>query len=199
MEMQKTLTFVEKGEDFLEYKREQLIYEIKSLWTDYKEKRRRFFKIAKKAFIKLNQNYKEMNKKEVMMVSKTSKLQFEPILNLNFMKKVGIIVPQINYELRQEERLPSYSFGTTSHYLDELIDILKLFFEELILLAETEDVLLKFAFSFRKINRRIHALKDNRIPKLKSDIQKVEGILEELERESFVRLKKTKELIEKKK
>ena len=61
--------------------------------------------------------------------------------------------------------------------------------------AELEDIMLKFAFNFKKIDRRINALKNIIIPNLQSDIKTIKDILEEIEREEYVRLKITKNKI----
>ena len=61
--------------------------------------------------------------------------------------------------------------------------------------AEIEDIMLKFAFNFKKIDRRINALKNIIIPNLQSDIKTIKDILEEIEREEYVRLKITKDKI----
>jgi len=55
--------------------------------------------------------------------------------------------------------------------------------------------LLKVALSFKKINRRINGLKNVIITRLGSNIKQIKEILEEIERENYVRLKKTKDLI----
>jgi len=148
--------------------------------------------------IKLNQSYKEMGKQNFSLISKLSKVQYKPEINIKYKKKIGLILPQINYKLVSEDYLPSYAFQNTSHFLDDLIILLKLFFENLIIMAEKEDMILKFSFNFKKINRRINGLKNLIIPNLISDIKKIKEILEENERENFVRLKKIKEIINKK-
>ena len=106
--------------------------------------------------IKLNQSYKEMGKQNFSLISKLSKVQYKPEINIKYRKKIGLILPQINYKLVSEDNLPSYAFQNTSHFLDDLIILLKLFFENLIIMAEKEDMILKFSFNFRKINRRIN-------------------------------------------
>ena len=148
--------------------------------------------------IKLNQSYKEMGKQNFSLISKLSKIQYKPEINIIYKKKIGLILPQINYKLVSEDNLPSYAFQNTSHFLDDLIILLKLFFENLIIMAEKEDMILKFSFNFKKINRRINGLKNLIIPNLITDIKKIKEILEENERENFVRLKKIKEIINKK-
>ena len=59
----------------------------------------------------------------------------------------------------------------------------------------TEDLMLKHALNFKKINRRINGLKNVIIPRLKLNVKRVRAVLEETERESFVRLKKIKDII----
>ncbi|MFX1572947.1 MAG: V-type ATP synthase subunit D [Promethearchaeota archaeon] len=191
----KKLDFVTKGESFLEYKEEQLMQQIKTLWSDFKLSQKNFFVLYKKALSKLYETYQEMGKRQVVMINNINIIQFKPFIDINYRKKIGILLPYINFELKQEEQLPAYSFENTSHHLDELIVILKEFFESLIVFAEKEDILLKLTLNLKKISRRISGLKNVIKPQLISDIKTIKEILEELERESFVRLKKTKSLI----
>lgn len=169
--------------------------QIKTLWSDFKLSQKNFFVLYKKALSKLYETYQEMGKRQVVMINNINIIQFKPFIDINYRKKIGILLPYINFELKQEEQLPAYSFENTSHHLDELIVILKEFFESLIVFAEKEDILLKLTLNLKKISRRISGLKNVIKPQLISDIKTIKEILEELERESFVRLKKTKSLI----
>lgn len=198
MKLQKKLNFALKGENFLEYKREQLIQQIRKLWLDYTRSRNKFLAIFRKSMIKLNQTYKEMGKRDFILISGISKIQMKPVINIKYVKELGIFNPKIDYSLMHKQQLPAYSFEYTSHFLDDLIILLKEFFERLIVLAEKEDYLLKNAMNYKKINRRLNGLKNIIIPKLEFDIKDIKGKLEEIDRESFVRLKKTKDLIYKK-
>lgn len=146
----------------------------------------------------LHLTYEEMGKNELILVSKLSRIQFKPKIEIFHLKKAGILFPQIKYELIQEEKLPAYTFENTSHYLDDLLYTLKDFFNSLIQFSEIEDLLLKHAINFKKINRRINGLKNLIIPRLKLNIKKIKEILEEIERENYIRLKKTKDIIIKK-
>ncbi len=193
--MKKKLIFAIKGENFLEYKREQLIVQIKQFWSEYKLYKNKFLDLYKNALYKLYQTYKEMGKIQVNLISKISRIQHKPLIKIKYKKSFGIIVPDIKYEIIQEGHLPAYSFENTSHNCDDLIIILKELFETMIQFAEREDLMLKVALNFKKINRRINGLKKKIIPELELDIKKINAILEEIERENFVRLKKTKDLI----
>ncbi len=195
MSLQKRLTFAVKGENFLKFKLEQIIFEIKKNWDNYLKQREIFLKLYKDTMIKLNQTYKEMGKREFNSISKLSKIQYNPKIAINYIKKIGTLVPIIDYELIREELLPAYSFENTSHYLDDLIILLIKFFQSLIIVAQSEDLLLKLSLTFKKINRRINGLKNVIIPELQIDIKKIKAVLEEIERENYVRLKNTKNLI----
>jgi len=197
MSLQKRLTFAVKGENFLKFKLEQIIFEVKKNWENYLKQREIFLKLYKDTMIKLNQTYKEMGKREFNSISKLSKIQYNPKIAVNYIKKIGTLVPIIDYELIREELLPAYSFENTSHSLDDLIILLMKFFESLIIVAQSEDLLLKLSLTYKKINRRINGLKNVIIPELQIDIKKIKAVLEEIERENYVRLKNTKNLITK--
>ena len=198
LNLQKRLNFASKGASFLELRREQLILQIRHIWKDYVELRKDFLSLFKTSLKILNSTYEEMGKNELYLISNLSRIQYTPKIEIQYKKKVGITIPQIQYELVQEEKLPAYTFENTSHYLDDLIRTLKIFFNKIIQFSEIEDSLLKHAIQYKKINRRINGLKNMIIPKLKSDIKQIKEILEEIDRESYIRLKKTKDLIIKK-
>lgn len=189
------MAFAIRGESFLEFRREQLIFQIKKLWEEYVIRRREFLSSFKESLNFLNLSYKEIGKNELSLISKLSRIQYKPKTEVSYLKKAGITIPQIQYELIQEEKLPAYTFENTSHYLDDLINVLKTFFKETIQFSEIEDLILKYAINFKKVNRRINGLKNVIIPNLKMNIKQIKEILEEIERENYVRLKKTKDLI----
>ncbi|MFX1239513.1 MAG: V-type ATP synthase subunit D [Promethearchaeota archaeon] len=196
--LRKKLQFALRGKNFLEFKRELLIMQIKNNFEKYKKLRSDFFSLFREIMLKLNQTYKEMGKNNLNLISQISTIQYKPRVNVGIVKELGVSLTRMKYKLIQQEKLPAYSFDNTSQYLDELIILLKIFFETMIFLAEKEDLMIKYAFDFKKIDRRINGLENIIIPELQMDVKKIRKILEELERESFVRLKKTKYLINKK-
>ena len=196
--LEKKLALAEKGATFLEFKREQLISQIKSKHQEYQYKMRDFLEIIKKSFICMNEAYKEMGKRDVALISNLSKIQYKPTINVKFTKDIGISYQKIEYDLNRIGKLPAYSFENTSRFMDDLMPLLEEFFELMINFAEFEDLFFSLAFNLKKLNRRITGLKTQVIPSLSDDVKKIKGILEEMDRENFVRLKKTKDLIEKK-
>ncbi len=135
-----------------------------------------------------------MGKNELNLISKLSRIQYKPRINIQTIKKMGIIVSQIEYEIFEEEKLPAYTFENTSHYIEDLIKSLKELLEWICKFSEIEDLILKVSINFKRINRRINGLKNIIIPKLRLNIKQIKEILEEIEREQYVRLKKLKQL-----
>ena len=195
MGLTKRLNFAVKGETFLEFKREQLMFRIKQIWNEYNEIRSNFLSLFKQSLVKLNQTYKEMGKYNLKLISKLSIIQYKPIIDIQYKRRAGILISQVKSKLSQAEILPAYTFENTSHYLDDLIQILKQLFGVLIEFSEIEDLLIKYSFNFKKVNRRINGLKNIIVPRLKVNIKKIKEVLEEIEREGYIRLKKTKDLI----
>lgn len=195
IKLEKKIKFASKGKQYLEFKREKLIKEIKKIWPKYIEKREKVLTLFKKSLLKLNRSYMDMGKKQFEIISMISKIQFEPTIKLQFKKKIGGYITKLDYNSHNEGSLPPFAFNDTSQHIDELMVNLRTLFLQIIGLAELENKMIKYAFNFQKINRRINGLKNIIIPKLEVDIQKIKVMLEELERENFIRLKKTKDII----
>jgi len=195
MSLQKRLSFAVKGESFLEFRREQLIFQINELWNNYNTLRKEFLALYNSSLKYLNQTYEEMGKNNLKMISKLSKIQYKPRIKLTNIKKMSVLITQVKYEITEEEKLPAYTFENTSHYIEDLIMTLKNLLDCISRFSEVEDLILNVSFTFKRINRRINGLKNIIIPKLKVDIKKIKEILEENERENFIRLKTVKKLI----
>lgn len=171
---------------------------IEETWPEYQSRRKSFLNYYRKILLKLNKVYEKMGKRALNLISKFSSIHYNPKIDINYSKEKGIIIPKIDFKWK-EKNLPPYSFDTTTIHLDILIDMLKKFMLQIIAFAESENIMHKAGFDYEKVNRRINGLKNVILPDLELDIKKIKGILEEVERENFVRLKKTKDLLKKSK
>ncbi|MBY9002804.1 MAG: V-type ATP synthase subunit D [Candidatus Lokiarchaeota archaeon] len=198
MNLQKKLNFAIKGAKFLELKREQLMDQIKNHWKNYIRSRDIYYQLYRESLIKLHESYKEMGKRDLVLISEMSRIQYKPVVNIRQVKKLGMTTSEIKFNLDTTQKLPAYSFENSSHFLDSLVLKRREFFDALIIFAEQEDILINYALNLKKINRRINGLKNNIIPSFTLDIKLIRGMIEEIDRENFVRLKKTKDLIKKK-
>ena len=198
MSLQKKLSFAIKGEKFLELKREQLMDQIKQYWNTFIKNRDNFYQLYRESLIKLHESYKEMGKRDLVLISEMSRIQYKPVVNIRQVKKLGMTISEIDYSLNSNNKLPAFSFENSSHFLDDLILKGREFFDALIKFAVQEDILINYALNFKKINRRINGLKNNITPSLKLDIKLIREVLEEIDRENFVRLHSIKNKILKK-
>lgn len=147
----------------------------------------------------LNQTYKEMGKRDVELISSISKIQYNPILDISYVKEENLTVPKLMFKLDKEGKLPAYGFENTSHFLDDLLNKSIEFINKLLEIAEKEHLIVKNVMSFKKINRRLNGLNNSIIPELQLEIRRIKDKLGEIDRENYIRLKKTKDLIIKKK
>ena len=145
-----------------------------------------------KAYNKLLQSYMHYGKPKIQTLAEINKIHFEPVVDITFKQFLGINTPTIKLDLLEKEQLPSYSFQDTPISFDDTIDRVKDLFKELISFAEYDYIVYHFAFNYQKIQRRINALEDIMIPRLENEIHYIGKILDDLEREEFIDLKKLK-------
>ncbi|MBD3186545.1 V-type ATP synthase subunit D [Candidatus Bathyarchaeota archaeon] len=199
MNLQERLHFANQGREFLDYKRQELILEIKKRWTSYLETREEFSRIFKKSLKALNGVYMKFSKSSMVLLSQVMKGQRSVSVKVHQVKDVGVKIPKIRHEQVIRNQLPSYAHSSSPVELDRLIDeILPEFISIMLQHAEKEDIMLKFAHNFKNLNRRMNSLKFIIIPELEQQIKRIKTLLEEYERENFVRFKKTKDMIERK-
>ena len=87
MALNKRLNFAVKGENFLKFKLEQIMIEVKENWKNYVRNREIFIELYKETMIKLNNTYEEMGKRNFKLISNLSKLQFKPKIDIKYIKK----------------------------------------------------------------------------------------------------------------
>jgi V/A-type H+-transporting ATPase subunit D len=110
---------------------------------------------------------------------------------------MGVRVPII--EMDKAERTVirrGYGFVDTSSKLDEACWKMEQTLAMIVRLAEVEETVRKLAIEVEKTKRRVNALEYIVIPRLKATVKYIRMRLDEIERESFTRLKKIKALLE---
>ena len=197
--LQKNLDFAEKGKKFLEFKREQIIFQIKKYWNLYISYRKEFIDLYRRIIIKYNLAYGDIGWQNMNLISNLGKAVFTPLIRIKYEKFIGNTISKIELELMQEKKFPFYSFQDTNYHIDDLTNpLLKDFFNCFLLFAEIEDTILQFAINFKKLNRRINGLEKKIIPNIKFEMKQIKEILDGIEQEKFIRFKKIKEFIIKK-
>jgi len=80
-------------------------------------------------------------------------------------------------------------------FLDAEMVYIEKAIETIILIANIENAIFRLAKELEQVQRQINALKNVIIPNLEKNIKTIKSILEERDREEFVRLKYFKEVI----
>jgi V/A-type H+-transporting ATPase subunit D len=195
LKLRRRVKLADKGHRLLKEKRDALISEFMVVIKEYKDARNKVEENLKVAFNNLLMAEVLLGSRDLEQISRVTLRD----IDLNFTTKhiMGVSVPIMNVEnviRRVNER--GYGFLSTNAKLD---DAAKDFEESILLivkLAEIEESVRRIAEEVEKTKRRVNALEYIVIPRLKATIKHIEMRMEEIERESFLRLKKIKASLE---
>ena len=195
LKLKRRVKLADKGHRLLKEKRDALISELMVVIKKYRDAREKVEEHLKSAFENLLMAEVLLGVRDIEQISGITSRDMQ----LNFMTKnvMGVSVPimEVDHLVRRiNER--GYGFLSTNAKLD---DATKSFEESLTLivkLAEVEESVRSIAQEVEKTKRRVNALEYIVIPRLKATIKHIEMRMEEIERESFLRLKKIKATLE---
>ncbi len=194
MKMKSSLEFARKGHELLDKKHTVLIQEMLKL----NSKAAKIQVDIENDFLKSFQSFKEatltMGSGNIEELAYSMKL--EPEYNILFHSVMGVEIPDIKYE--KEELSLEYSFYKTTTAYDEANKNMRNMRYLIYELAEIQTAVFKLAEEIKKTQKRVNALGKIQIPKYEEIVKEIEETLAEKEREDFFRLKKVKDLKEKK-
>lgn len=110
---------------------------------------------------------------------------------------MGIPIPSVIFTITEAK--PSYGFVNTSVALDIAVKKFHSALNYAGKLAELENAVFRVVEEIRRTQRRVNALKYVLIPWHENAIKFIMSVLEERDREEFVRAKKVKRMIERRK
>jgi V/A-type H+-transporting ATPase subunit D len=120
-------------------------------------------------------------------------LQKEPAIQLDTRNIMGVVVPKITAESVQKKMYErGYGIIGTSAAIDEAAEAYERLVDKIVLAAEVETALLRLVDDIESTKRRVNALEYKVIPDINETIRFIGFALEEMDRESIVRLKKLK-------
>ncbi len=179
----------QKGHGLLKKKRDSLIRTFFELIKDYK---------TLKADVQrsLDEAYEELRVAQAVSgVNRVKSLAFSTneTCNVSFTTRnlMGVQVAELSIDEKENGLnvsllgLSQYVENARKNYVQLLPTLLKL--------AEIENTIFKLADEIVKTKRRVNALEYIKIPELVAVEKNIKAQLAEMERESFIRLKKTKE------
>ncbi len=188
LELKKDLELVYSGAQILEEKRNILLKEIISLLDKVEEEREKLNKSVRQSYQHLIKAFMESGQEQLR---KEAALPiFHGQLHVYEKSFIGILVPKINYELK-EVRFPLNCSGETLFlevarvsFMDTTRDILAL--------AEIEFKAWRLADELKKTVVRVNALQKYYVPEYTKAIKKTTASLEEVEREFLLVIKSRK-------
>jgi V/A-type H+-transporting ATPase subunit D len=187
----KTLKLAESGLGILERKRDVLIRESRRFEYDARKLREKVTSALAEAFRSFREANATMGSETVanIALATSSKANFV----LDHRSIMGVTVPIARFQ-KDKEAKPDYGFGGTRVSLDrafrEFYDLLDLIAQ----LAEIEGALFQISNEIQKTQKRVNALKYVSIPTYSETVKLIELVLEEREREEFVRTKIAKRM-----
>jgi len=141
-------TFLVKGKELLEIKKEQLLVKVWKIYREYQEKREIIKEKLQKSYYYLNNSYQKVGKIKIELLSQFNRIYFQTLIDMDFVNEMGIIVPKIK-PLIHETNFPAYSLIDTPIDMDRLSRLMKEIFNQIIELAEIDSMLYHFAFYFK--------------------------------------------------
>lgn len=191
----KTLKIAESGHDVLEKKRDVLIRELRHFAYDAKKLREEILPVLARAFQSLRDAKVTMGPETVENVALSSSSKVN--IDLDHRSIMGVTVPIVKFP-KEKDVKPDYGFAQTSASLDRAFKDFYSIIKIIAQLAETEGIVFQIANDIRKTQKRVNALKYVFIPRYSETVKHIELVLEEKEREEFVRMKMAKKIVLKK-
>jgi len=195
LKLRRKVKLADRGHRLLKEKRDALISEFMVVIRKYKDARKRVEENLKVAFYNLLMVEVLLGSRDLEQISGITLRD----IKLDFMTKniMGVSVPIMkvdNLIRRVHER--GYGFLSTNAKLDDAAKNFEESILSIVKLAEVEESVRRIAEEVEKTKRRVNALEYIVIPRLKATIKHIEMRMEEIERESFLRLKKIKASLE---
>lgn len=185
----KSLGLAKLGFDLLDRKRNILIREMMALIGRAEEIQNKIDLIYERAYLALQKANIALGICRELALT----VPIENSVNLSYRSVMGVEIPIISIEIKDDKRIPFGLYDTNSE-LDKaylrFIEVKKLTTE----LAEVESSVYLLADSIKKVQKRANALKNIMIPKFEKTVKYMTDALEEKEREDFSRLKVIKKI-----
>lgn len=180
-----------KGHGLLKEKRNALIMEFFNILERVKGSRETVENKLQEAFEDLTAAQIVMGDMAVKKAAMSVKESVD--VDIDSRSVMGVVVPLIDSDISQRTIVErGYGFMDTSAKLDEAASNFEESIKLILELAEIEKTIVLLAAEIESTKRRVNALEHIIIPRLENTVKYIEMRLEEMERESFVRLKMIK-------
>lgn len=181
--LQKSATLAKKGYDLMDRKRNILIKEMLGLLDDVRMLREELAKTYKQAY----QALQEANITLGIVGDIAKSIPVDNGLSVTYRSVMGVELPKVSHDVEYVKI--TYGIGHTNTKFDYAYKSFQKVRELTVKLAEIDNSTYRLANAIRKSQKRANALENVVIPKFEENIRYISDVLEEKDRESFVRQK----------
>lgn len=192
IQTKKTLKLAESGREVLERKRDILLRELRNSIYEAERTREELLATLAKAYQNLREANMAKGSETIANVALGSSSEANYLID--YKSIMGVTVPDVEFQSENGVK-PDYGFANTSVELDQTFKQFYNVLELIADLARAEGATFQIANDVRRTQRRVNALNYVLIPRYKSIAKSIELVLEEKDREEFVRTKIIKRVI----
>ena len=192
IQTKKTLKLAESGREVLERKRDILLRELRNSIYEAERAREDLLAVLAKAYQNLREANMAKGSETIANVALGSNA--EANYRIDYKSIMGVTVPVVEFQSENNVK-PDYGFANTNVELDQTFKQFQKILELIADLARAEGTTFQIANDVRRTQRRVNALNYVLIPRYKSIAKSIELVLEEKDREEFVRTKIIKRVI----
>ena len=185
IKLKKTIGLSKQGQELLEKKKYILIKEKEKYILEREKLKEQCIEVYNLAFNSLRDANVDLGIRKVKAIS--NEIQIDNNLEIKYKTVMGVDIPITLYK----EEASSIPFGLleTSISLDNAIANFRKLKETMIKIVETTTTINRLEFAIQKVQKRSNSLKDVIIPNYEIERKSIENILDEKDREEFIRLK----------
>lgn len=192
IQTKKTLKLAESGREVLERKRDILLRELRNSIYEAERAREDLLAVLAKAYQNLREANMAKGSETIANVALGSNA--EANYRIDYKSIMGVTVPVVEFQSENNVK-PDYGFANTNVELDQTFKQFQKILGLIADLARAEGTTFQIANDVRRTQRRVNALNYVLIPRYKSIAKSIELVLEEKDREEFVRTKIIKRVI----
>jgi V/A-type H+/Na+-transporting ATPase subunit D len=192
IQTKKTLQLAESGREVLERKRDILLRELRNSIYDAEHARGELVAALLKAYQSLTEANIAKGSETIASVALGSTAQANYLVDNRSI--MGVTVPAVEFQGESDAK-PDYGFASTSADLDKAFKQFHKVLELLADVARAEGTTFQIANDVKRTQRRVNALNHVLIPRYRNTAKWIEQVLEEKDREEFVRTKIIKRVI----
>jgi V/A-type H+-transporting ATPase subunit D len=196
IQTKKTLNLAESGREVLERKRDILLRELRNSIFEAERAREELLDALGKAYQSLRDANMAKGSETVASVALGSSTKTRYLID--YKSIMGVTVPSVEFQDENNVK-PDYGFANTSAELDKSFKQFRRVLNLIADLARAEGTTFQIANDVRRTQRRVNALNYVLIPRYRKTAKWIELVLEEKDREEFVRTKIIKRVIKERK